>query len=181
MLEELFQLKNQSVVIINVNPRMEIHGTEHRMAADIKVSMKVENTFLDRFDKGLRPAFFWKAPPEADDQEDLVNNLNPDHLPNLRFKAMDPKFAWDYRGAGYKFKVPSLLGMDDLVLIQCDLDQMTFEVVEGGSVIVGFRVVAHPNNEDMGELCGLIQQEVELTLEPPSPEDQLRHELNDAA
>lgn len=177
----MLELKRQSAMLIDVNPRMEIHGTEHRLATDIKVSLKVPNTFLDNFDPNLRTAFFWKAPPEAFDQEDLVNNQDPNHLPNLRFKQLGAKQHLDFKGAGYRFIVPSLLGKDDLVLIQTEIDKLAFECQEGGSVIISFRVVAHPNDEDMGHLCSLIQQEVELTLEPPSQEDLLRQELNDAA
>lgn len=181
MLNEIFKLKDQSVLIVDVNPRVEIHGTENKLAADIKLSMKVLNHFLDRFDKDLRTALFWRAPTDAGENEDLVNEADPSLLPNIRFKQMNTSFSWDFKGAGYRFVVPSVLGKDDLVLIQCDIDKVQFEIQEGGSVIVVFRVVAHPNDEDMGHLCGLMKQEVELTLEPPSPEEQMRRELENAA
>jgi hypothetical protein len=133
--------------------------------------MKVPNKFLDNFDRDLRTAFFYKG---EQDQEDMLNKDDPDHLPNLKFPLMTNSIAWDLKGAGYRVVIPSLLGKKDIILIQAEIDKFKFEPQEGGTVIVSFRVVAHPNEKELGELCGHIQQEVDLTLEPPSPEELAR-------
>ena len=42
----------------------------------------------------------------------------------------------------------------------------------GGAVTVSFSAACHPNTEQAGELCQLVQQDRYLTLIPPSAEAQ---------
>jgi len=44
---------------------------------------------------------------------------------------------------------------------------------DGGSVITSFRVISHPKESELGKLCSLIQQEIEVTLLPPDESEQL--------
>ena len=41
--------------------------------------------------------------------------------------------------------------------------------MNGGSVTVSFRVIAHPDTADVGKLCEFIQRDIELTVTPPAP------------
>lgn len=174
----MFELKEQEALLANVNPRAELHGTDTNLAVDLSIAMSVPNSFLEVFAPGLKQAFFQKDPDE--EQQDMISDNDPDHLPALRFPQLAP-LKFDYAGAGYRVVVHSLLGKSDVVLVQCEVDKFRFELKNGGTVLVSFRVVAHPTADEVGRLCELIQQNVSLTLEPPSAEDLLKQELNEAA
>ena len=50
----MFSLHNQAAKLMSVNPRAEINGTDHVMAADLKLEIKVSNDLLSEFDPSLK-------------------------------------------------------------------------------------------------------------------------------
>ena len=54
----MFSLANQSAKLTSVNPRAEIHGTDHVMAADLKFEIKVGNDVLSEFDPSLKSSLY---------------------------------------------------------------------------------------------------------------------------
>lgn len=177
----MFNLNNQRAKLSSVNPRAELHGEDPKTAVDIKFVVVMENTVLDSFDKHLRPALFEFA--HDDYEEDLADqgtDRGDDYRPVLRFPSLG-KFPWDYKGAGYRLIIAQgFSGDEDLILIKTEIDKFKLQLKQGGSCEVEFRVIAHPNQADMGALCELIQHDVDITLEPPSAEDRAQMELDDA-
>ena len=57
----MFSLANQAAKLTSVNPRAEIHGTDHVMAADLKFEIKVGNDVLSEFDPSLKSSLYKKA------------------------------------------------------------------------------------------------------------------------
>ncbi len=47
-----------------------------------------------------------------------------------------------------------------------------FTCQDGGTVIVGLRIITHPGASDTGRLCEMVGQLVEITLDPPEEEQQ---------
>jgi len=176
----MFQLDYTPAKLVSVNPRAELHGDETEPACDIKFKVTLGNAALDMFDTRLLPALF-DAPPDGyeGDLADQGTDHPDDFRPFLRFREMT-KLNWDYKGAGYRLVIDR--GLDEksnIYLIKTQIDKFKFELKQGGSVEMEFRVIAHPNADDFGKLCVLVAQEVDITLEPPSAEERAQMELDE--
>jgi len=96
-------------------------------------------------------------------------------LTELVFPQMGA-IKWDYTGTGYHLTVGyGVGGKSDIKLMDCKVDKFKFTPYGGGSVGIEFRVIVHPEVKDVGKLCDMIQQEIEIKLVPPAPENV--HEL----
>ena len=164
----MFSLQEQTVKLINVNPRTELHGDEHVLAVDLTLETKSSNDVLSEFDASLKSALYRKADASSS-QAGLLDD-EPGYLPSLKFPLMGPvKYGWE--GVGYDATVHyGISGKDNVVLSGTKVDSFRFECCEGGTVVTKFRVIAHPKTEDIGRLAESIQQEITLSLVPPSSE-----------
>ena len=98
-----------------------------------------------------------------------------DGLTVLRYPKMGA-IKWDWKGMGYTATVDySLGGNSNIVLNECKVDHFKILAQNGGSVTITFRIIAHPESEDVGKLCEFIQRDIGLDLLPPAP--QTVHEL----
>lgn len=162
----MFELDKQQAKITSFNPRAEKHGEENVPAGDIRIQVACPNTVLDHFGKGLRPTLYRKASAgEADttDIRDVPGNLTQRTLPQLK----PLKFDGDWPGYSAVI-VPGMGLTDPIELNDAKLSNFQLEPMDGGTVVVTFSVSFHPDEDQSGRLCGLIQDLVELTLVPPS-------------
>ena len=158
----MFSLANQAAKLTSVNPRAEIHGTDHVMAADLKFEIKVGNDVLSEFDPSLKSSLYKKADGP---QGELITDAG--HLPTLKFPLMGP-VKWGKEFSGYETVIHyGVSGAQDIHLIDCAVDNFRFDCQDGGTVAVSFRVIAHPEPTELGSLCEMIQQEVEMSLIEP--------------
>lgn len=163
----MFSLANKTAKLTSVNPRAEIHGSDHVMAADLKFEIKVGNDVLSEFDPSLKSSLYKKADGP---QGELIQEVG--HLPSLKFPLMGP-VKWGKEFSGYEVVVHyGVSGKGDIRLMTCEVDQFRFDCQDGGTVVIGFRVIAHPEPVELGRLCEMIQQEVELSMIEPSEEQQ---------
>lgn len=157
----MFELTNQQVKLSSVNPRAEIHGTEKKPACDLKFEYAADNGELAHFAPDLRAALY-KRP---EDQEDMID---PERLSVLRFPKMGA-FKFELAGKGYMLVVDHGLGGPSNIELSADIDGFKLLPQNGGTVIIMFRAVVHPDQDQMGKLCSLVQQSIEITLTPPAP------------
>lgn len=54
------------------------------------------------------------------------------------------------------------------MLRDCRLDHSKFEPQDGGSVLVTFWIIAHPDTEDVGTICDFMAYDIDLVLTPPA-------------
>lgn len=157
----MFELDRTSVKLSSVNARAELHGDKRVPAFDLKFEYAADNGVLAQFAPDLRSALY-KRP---EDQEDLID---PDRLSVLKYGKMGA-FRWDLTGKGYSLVVHYGIGGPSDITLDADIDGFKLLPQNGGTVIVMFRAVVHPKEEQVGRLCGFIQQNVEITLTPPAP------------
>jgi hypothetical protein len=166
----MFNLTNQSVKILDFNPRMEKHGDENVLAGDLKVEASVHSSQLDHFDPQLRKFLYRK--PAPGEQVELPLGGSHDNLTALRVPKLAP-FKWAEDFPGYKLEIESGLAIDEVLkLSDVELSNFTFEALDGGSVKLTFRASFHQDGRTSGKLCQLIQETVTISLMPPSKEDQ---------
>lgn len=162
----MFSLSEQRAKLSNVNIRAEIHGEETKIAVDLKIDVKMSNDVLSEFSPELKSSFYKK---KDHGQADLIDE--PGRLTALKFPQMSP-IKWDWQGVGYKTVINyGVSGKDDIGLDMTDIDQFRFDPMDGGTVDMSFRIVAHPTPEEIGRLSELVQREITLTLEEPEAEE----------
>lgn len=166
----MFSLKNAKAKLVNLNLRAELHGDKHVLATDLTIEATVSNDVLSEFHPSLKSALYEKA---DDAQGELLDE--PGRLTALKFSNLGQPLKWNAELKGYQTTVHYGIGGDsDINMIECEVDSFKFECKDGGSVGVKFRVIAHPTEEQVGKLSGLIQSDIELTLLPPEEQQELK-------
>lgn len=164
----MFSLTNQKLKLNNINVRAEKHGDENKLAADLKLSMKVSNDVLVHFHPSLR-SFLFK---EGDAAQSELPIDDEKRLTSLRFPNMGSISLSDEM-AGYEFKLHyGIGGKSDIKLLDCQVDKFRFTPQEGGTVEASFRVIVHPQAAELGRMCELIQDDITITLTPPEEQQQ---------
>jgi hypothetical protein len=159
----MFTLNDQLAKIVSCTNVAEKHGKERVAALSIGLYLVGSGSMLDQFDNAIRSMLYRKPQPTPGELP-----MEHDDLTELRFPFMR-NFAWDRKYAGYllRFHIGAT-GADDVLLAECGLKDIRFVAQEGGSVGIGFKVTAHPNNEvDHGRIATRLQQEIFIDLTPP--------------
>ena len=167
---------NDQPAVLKFTPRVEIHGDEAAPGCTLKLTIKGSNTLLDLLDDNLRTTLYM---PKPVDDQDLVEQVSDDgYLPNLRFPMLG-KLSWGYETAGYRVVIGGGLNDEsDLAFIKCDIKKFSIACEQGGSVSIDFNVNCSPTADEAGRLYELNGQNIDLTLEPPSPEEQAQMEID---
>jgi hypothetical protein len=170
----MFSLTNEKAKLVNLNPRSELHGTDHKLAVDLSLEITQSNDVLSEFHPALKSFLYDKGDAA---QQELIKDAA--HLPALRFSNLKMPIGWNAELKGYLVTVHyGIGGKSDVVLADCEVDNFKFDCKEGGSVTLKFRAIAHPTPEQVGIQAGLIQQEIDMSLQPPEEQQQ---ELQKAA
>lgn len=160
----MLEITKHQVKLQSVNARAELHGDKSVPAFDLKFEAACPNDVLIHFHPELRSSIYKKA-----DEPDLLDQIDTDALTALRFPKMGA-IKWDWEGSGYALNVDyGLGGRSDIKLGDCKVDGVRIDPQNGGTVLLTFRVICHPETADVGRLCEMIQQNVEITLTPPAP------------
>lgn len=170
----MFQLAEEQAKITSFNPRAEKHGEENVPAGDIRVQVACPNTVLDHFGKGLRPTLYRKAAAGESyttDVRDVPENLTQRTMPQLK----PLRFEGDWPGYSATI-VPGMGLTDPIELDDIKVSNFQLEPMDGGTVVVAFSMSCHPDEEQSGRLCSLIQNSVTLTLVPPKDSSQAKDE-----
>ena len=104
---------------------------------------------------------------KVEENPDLVQQTQLDALTALRFPRLGT-LKYDWEGAGYTLTIGyGIGGKSDINISDCQIDSFRIDPMNGGSVKLAFRIICHPDSPQFGQLRELIQQEVEITLDPP--------------
>lgn len=165
----MFALTNQPTKITSFTPRMEKHGDENVLAGTLKLETTMHSSVLDLFDKGFRKLLYRKPAPGEQAELPLEggDGLTARKLPHLK------PLTWDEDFPSYKIEFQSGLALDEAIkLSDVKVSGFVFEALDGGSCKVRFSANFNQDGRTSGKLCQLIQDDVELTLTPPSRDEQ---------
>lgn len=159
-----FELDKHEASIANVNQRIQRHGEERRLAADIKFSLSAGNSVLDAFDPHLRQDLF-RAPGQGEQQE-LPGTGNG--LTEVKHPALEP-IRVSHEWTGYELQIGGMLeAVEPIVLVDVKLKRFVIEPKEGGSVEMTFTASAEVEPSELAELSeALIREDVLVTLIAP--------------
>ncbi|MCI2243830.1 hypothetical protein L3067_04305 [Xanthomonas sp. PPL568] len=161
----MFQLDKHEASIANVNQRIQRHGEERQLAADIKFVLSVSNEALDSFDPTLRADLFRK--PGSGEQQALPQ-IGHAALTQVKHPALEP-LKLNHELTGYELELAGMLETGDpVVLVDVKLKRFVIEPKEGGSVAMTFTASAEVDADEISELsAAFIREDVLLTLTPP--------------
>ena len=148
------ELSKATATLESVNLRTEKHGQDKVPAADLKISAARDADVLANFSPTLKNFLF-----HTEGTLDLAGGfaLRDPHLgyPLSRDEEMTGATVWIGYGPGAPMEFE-------------DAKVNTFKLtpMEGGSVIVGFRVQCRPTPEQVAKLYTLQETGIEFTLEP---------------
>jgi hypothetical protein len=156
----------------HVNIREENHGEDKVLAVDLAFWKEGGNELLDLFHPEIRTTLYCNRAAQ-EGQEALPEVLAV--LPNLRLSGPPERMHWggNDKFAGYRLAVDYGLGDDqsNVDLTECVLAKRWFELKEGGTVRIGWRVsYAGEALQDVttrGILAGLKGQKAFVQLIPP--------------
>ena len=158
-----FVLEDHEASIDNLNLRIQRHGEDRVLAADIKFQITTSNDILDQFGPDLKKDLFRK-PGKGEQQtlEGIGAGLTAVKHPELTLKGLAHEFS------GYELEVGGLLGESEpIVLVDSKVKRFTIDPKEGGSVVLGFTVSAEVESEDVADLSdAFIRGTVRVSLSP---------------
>lgn len=165
----MLTLAKQRCTLTNVNPRAEKHGEESVIAVDVNLRTDAPAAILETFAPGLVGLLY---KPAAKTQGELIAGGAP--AEELRFDGLLDALRFRKEYAGYSATITwgDLASSISVELADCKVHRFAAEVKPGGSCELALQIQARPSTAVMGQLCGLIQREVTVTLEPPKADAQ---------
>lgn len=159
-------LSHTKVYLANVNARAELHGEERASAGDLKLEVDLPNDVLSELHPALKGMFYCFDTARAADLVDAAKKDEPGFMPHLRLPQLGGPQKWGEEMTGMKFTLHGANGKSELSLLDCKVNNLTFEPKDGGTVSLTLRVQAHPDERAFGKLCAITQSEVEVSLAP---------------
>ncbi|MFG0231789.1 hypothetical protein [Achromobacter sp. 413638] len=158
----MFSITEQTATLAHINVRTERHGEEPAGAADLKISFTDGNGVLSEFHPVLR-SFLYKQEESPDQAEMPVGEA----LTVRRFGDLIEKLRLKHELVGAKVLIGfGLGGASDIELDPADVDGFAAEIMEGGSVIITFRVKCHPSGEQVKKLYEVLGNQITITITP---------------
>ena len=148
------ELNNATATLENVNLRTEKAGPDKVPAADLKVTCARDSGVLAHFSPTLRGFLFDENGPK-----DLAEGVQV-RDPHLGYPlSRDEEMTGATVSIGYGVKQP--MRFED-----AKVNAFKITPMDGGSVILGFRIQCRPTPEQVGKLYQLQESGIELTIEP---------------
>lgn len=152
---------------VNFNLRPEKHGDSNVPGADLKISFTSSNTMLADLHPSLK-TFLFRAPEPG--EMDMVDQASDGELPlnRLRFGSSVKSIRWNHEIVGAKFVVHyGTGGKSNITLDETTIDGFVIEPMDGGSVVITFRVKCNPDETSIAKLATLMGGEIEFSMTPP--------------
>ena len=161
----MFALEKVSATIAHLNTRLEKHGEEEMLAADITVTADVANSFLDKLSPGLRASFYRAEGQAPGEQVDL----DAEHLAVLRYPQIET-LKWEGKIEEAEVVLHGRTKAESTVL-EADVAKLRMTLKEGGTVAVVFQVQLLVEPEQVAHFSGLLGKDVKVSVTPPATPD----------
>jgi hypothetical protein len=157
--------------IDSVTCRSELHGKEHSPAVDLRITFDQPNTILAMFDGWLLTALYYKSSAPPPDAQAALDGVEPvSDVPNLRMPFLASPLKWGKEYSGYELTIDyGMGGKSNVVLTDCQVNNVQLAPKEGGTVTVTMRVQCAKGLTEkvLGKLATLVQHDVQILLVAP--------------
>lgn len=169
----MFSVDKKLMKIRSVTTVAEFKGDGREHAQNVKLEWTTDNGVLAEFDPQLRSAFYQKDDGKQRANEEGQGELSIPRqdvdLTKLRipFLQMPIKFKKEFAG----YEIVYHCGATDescIKLSDVGLSDFSFDMKDGGTVLVVFNAYAKPNAADQGKIDQMMQVECEVSLIPPT-------------
>lgn len=151
-----FELDKASATLENLNPRVEKDGPDKVPAADLKLSFNTDADVLAYFSPTLKSFLFEQA-------TDLAGGTL-----QLRDRHMVFPLVRDEEMSGATVTID--YGVESPMVFQdAKVNQFKISAMDGGGVVVGFRVQCRPTAPQIGKLYELQERAVTLSIKAAEP------------
>lgn len=147
-------LRAVTATLENVNLRTEKAGQDKVPAADLKISTPQGADVLSEFSPTLKAFLFDESQPK-----DLADGIR------IRDAHLQYPLSRDEEMTGATVKIGFGVGKP-MELSDCKVNAFKLTPMDGGTVVVGFRVQCRPTPEQVAKLYQLQESGVEFTLTP---------------
>lgn len=172
----MLALTQHNAALSNLNIRIERHGEDRQLAADLKFSMNVAGPVLNDIEAGLHESMFRR--PGAGDQQDL---LDPASLTAVKFPHLQP-LVLTHKFQGYEADIGEDADASPLFLADVELKKITAKPMEGGSAELTFTLSGNIDADDVAQLADLlVREDVVLSITPPARPQQVEDLSGDSA
>ncbi|AZR94997.1 hypothetical protein BBB39_15425 [Bordetella trematum] len=143
-------------------------------SATLKLTYSTSNDVLSEFSPDLK-ASLYRRPHRG--EGDMADNADPrlddpGYLPCLKFPNMQNKVVLSEKVVGATVIVHhGIGGKSDLTMEECTVSKFRLDPQEGGTVVVSMEVDCVPTKEQAGELHMKQNQDVVVSIVPPSAND----------
>lgn len=166
------ELTKVKALLVNVNPRAELHGEEPKPAGDLQIHLDTSNDNLAMFHPALKSLLYhWDEQMGGDLVDVAQKDKDKHYAPHVRIPKMAPiKYDDEVIGA----KVIVHYGVkSEIALDLCKVGPFKIEPKQGGTVSLSFRIQAHPDEKQFGKLCSMVGNDIEITVESPKSDPEL--------
>lgn len=160
----------------NCNIRIERHGDDRQLAADLKLTMNVAGVVLNDLEPGLHESLFRK--PGSGEQQDLID---PGLLTAVKFPHLDP-ISLSHKFPGYELELSEDGDEAPAFFTDVEIKKISAKALEGGSAAITFTASVNIDPDDARDLTDLlVREDVFVTLVPPKAKAQTDGATPDAA
>lgn len=153
----------------NLNIRIERHGDDRQLAADLKLSMNVAGAVLNDLEPGLHESLFRK-PAAAGEQPDLID---PSLLTAVKFPHLDP-ISLSHKFPGYEVEISCEIDGKPVFFADVEIKKISAKALEGGSAALSLTASVNIDSDDARDLTDLlVLEDIYMTLKPPKAKAQL--------
>lgn len=165
------ELSKTKVKLVDYNPRSEFHGKDIVTAGDLMISVDLPNDVLASFHPALKSLLYHFDQGLEADLVDQSNNGDPNYKPHIRMPQLGVPLKWSDSMIGAAVTVH--YGVKSAIDLEtCNIDGFKIEPKQGGTVTLGFKIAAHPDEKQSGKLCTMIQTDIEISIAPPTADQQ---------
>ena len=148
------ELTNANATLDNFNSRTEKIGPDKVPAADLRITCPSDSAVLANFSPSLRSFIF-----DLNGPKDLADGVS------IRDPHMVFPLARDEEMTGATVQIAYGVGKP-IEFTDCRINSFRITPMEGGTVVLTFRVQCRPDEKQAGKLYTLQEQAITLTLTP---------------
>lgn len=166
------KFSGQKMLVASVTARSEMHGQDREPASDVGLEANLSNDVLNIFHPGLKGLLYYFDPAKERDLADQGKSTEAGFMPDLRFPKLGLPLKWDEEIAEARVTISVPGTKTEVVLEPAKVNKFALTPLEGGTISFGMRVQYKPDEKQAGKLAMLVQQEVEVRLEPIPPKQE---------
>ena len=158
----MFSTKNHPSAISNLNCRIERHGEDRVLAADLRLTVSVSSDQIDSIEPRLCESLF--RAPGPGDQQPLIG---PQSLTALKHPLLKPvQLSQEF--TGYEATIANIGDGEGLFLADVKLKKFVIAPKEGGSAEISFTLSTEVDRDELADMAEfLVTEDVSLSLTPP--------------